>query len=114
MAATSWRAALFHRRSSADFIVKIHSGAAANSLANTPMVDTTAARRIRATAWAHAQVNRRPGEAPARILTAQLDLDVLIHDRNAGIAARVALLSAEHLVERVKVGHALPSSSFTG
>jgi hypothetical protein len=49
---------------------------------------------IGATAGAYAYVDRRPREALARIVTSQLDLDVLVHDRTAGIAAGIAMLGS--------------------
>lgn len=71
-------------------------------LVRTDVAESTRGREyavvIGAAAWAHAQVDGRPGEALARVLAAQLDLDVLVHDRNAGVAARIAVLGPQHLV----------------
>src|SRR5438552_16709535 len=47
LAVTNRRSAAVHRRSSAAMTVKIHSGAAANSFANTPTAPSTPARRYR-------------------------------------------------------------------
>ncbi len=57
---------------------------------------------IRATPSAHAQMNGRPGETLARISTAELDLNVLVHDRSTGIAARVAWFGPQKVVELVR------------
>ena len=61
---------------------------------------------VGAAAGADAQVDRGAGEALAGILAAQLDLHVLVHDRDAGVAARVARLRAQQLVEVGPIGHA--------
>jgi len=62
---------------------------------------------------AHAQVDCRTREALARIFTAQLDLDVLVHDRNPGIAAGITFLGAQQLVERTQVDHVPAPSRVT-
>jgi hypothetical protein len=59
-------------------------------------------------------VDRGAREALAGVLAAQLDLDVLIHDRDAGVAPRIAFLRAQQLVEPVEVRHACASSSLSG
>jgi hypothetical protein len=48
-------------------------------------------------------VDRGAREALAGVLAAELDLDVLIHNGHAGVAAGVALLGAQQLVECLEV-----------
>src|SRR5919198_4665029 len=69
---------------------------------------------VGAAARAGAKVDRGAREALAGVIAAQLDLDVLVHDRDAGIAARVAVLRAQQLVEPLEVRHASASSSVSG
>src|SRR3954447_23939007 len=69
---------------------------------------------IGAAAGADAQVDRGAREALARIAGLELDLDVLVHDRHAGVATRVAFLGAQERVERLEVGHASASASVSG
>src|SRR5919197_5276721 len=69
---------------------------------------------VGAAARADAKVDRGAREALAGVLAAQLQLDVLVHDRDAGVAARITLLGAQQLVELVQVGHARASSSLSG
>src|SRR4051794_40911129 len=79
-------------------LVRVDVAEAAGRLEH-PVVVGTAAR-------ADSQVDGGTREARAGVLAAQLDLDVLVHDGDAGVAARVALLGAQQLVELVQVGHA--------
>src|SRR5215217_5058262 len=61
---------------------------------------------VGAAARADAEMDRRAREPLAGVLAAQLDLDVLVHDRHAAVAARVALLGSKELVELVRVHRA--------
>jgi hypothetical protein len=67
-----------------------------------------------AAAGADAEVDRRTREALGWILAAQLELDVLVHDRDPGVAARIAILGAQELVQSLKICHSRSSSSLTG
>ena len=49
--------------------------------------------------------------ALAWVLAAELDLDVLVHDRRARIATGVSDFGAQKLVERIEVGHTCSPSS---
>jgi hypothetical protein len=53
---------------------------------------------ICATPRADTQMDRHPGETLARILTAELDLNVLVHDRSAGVAACITFPGMQKLI----------------
>jgi hypothetical protein len=65
---------------------------------------------VGAAAGADAQVDRRAGEAGAGVLAAELDLDVLVHDRQTSVAAGAAVLGAKQFVERAEIRHLFSSS----